>query len=432
MQMVDRLLLAGWSKLVGSNLLSSVLLLAANAVAAQALGVEDFGRVAMVLAYAKVVDGLFNFQSVNVLNRFLTEAREAGATARVAAIVKLGALVDIATAWVAFAVAVLGIQVFGHHFGLTEDLAQAAMLMCLVIPTRIFGVTEAVLRTFNRFWAIGLRQTLMAGGVAAGWTIAWVNGLGVAGFLAIWAVAEIAANLWYILHCRGVLRENRISAILHARLADALAGVDGFWRMLIQTNLTYGIRMLTQDADLLIAGAWLGSGAAGILRVAKDVAGMAGQFGRPLQQAASTRIYSLANGPGPAEALRYTIRVGAVAGGAGALVALSSILWVAPVLGLIYGMEFVAAAWIATSLLFSKSIFLCGVTVSPLTTALSIAGSLLKAVMAGTVAFLAILLWATPIYGLMGIALAHLAFEITWLAYSWWEVRAELARRISG
>jgi len=421
-------LLVGWSKLVSSNLLAAVPFLIANAIAARSLGISGFGQVAIILAYTKVVDGIFNFQSVNVLTRFLTEALEDKNTQTFRGLVKAGFLVDVLTAVFACGVAVTGILLLQKVIGIEEELVVYALLFCLIIPTRILGVTEAILRSFNKFWTIGFRQLLLAILVLFGWmVVAWKN-YGPEAYLIVWFVAELMTNLWYIIRAFVALDGTSIPDVLKANAKAAIQKAEGFWKMLFQTNITFGIRLLSQDPDIVIVGAVFGSSAAGILRAAKDIANSAGQIGRPIQQVVSPEIVRHLQYAGPRAAVVYARQTAVMFAIPAALLAISSFWWSGHALAAIYGNDFYEAGTIAAVLFLAKAFYLSGVTLLPITIALGNSGDFLWAVVLATICYFAVMIVALPSLGLMAIAIAHVVFEVTWMLTGWRRVHVAMQR----
>lgn len=416
---MNRALLSGWTKLVGSNAASAVMQFAAFAIAARALDLAVLGMLVIIQTYVRVVDGLFNFQSVNVLTRFLAEAQEDGDDRRFAGLIKAGFLVDFGTAVLATVIAIIALPLLGPIFGITDEWTILAMQFSLVVLTRIFGVTEAALRCFDKFWSIGLRTTVNAAILLIGSAAAWYYGAGAKTFLYVWMGAEAAANVGFILWAVIVLRRRHPVPIASANAGEAIAASRQFWPMMWQTNATFAIRMFSQDADVLVAGSVLGPAAASLLRAAKSLSTLVGQAGRPLQQVASAPLSRMAAKSEYAALRSYSGQVCSLALLGGLAITLGMLLLGRDVLGLAFGPEFAAAYWVTVILFLSRSFYLGGVTLLPMMLALDIGGKFLRAVVIGTLAYAAILAFAVEPLGLVGIGLAHIGFELGWAASGW-------------
>lgn len=417
-------LLSGWVKLVTSNAAAGALTLAGLAVTARALDLEEFGIIVILQAYVRVVDGLFNFQSVNVLTRFLAAAEHEEERARFRGLVKAGILVDGLTAMVATLVAVLVLPLIGTFLGVSSEWTPVALLYCLVILTRILGVSEAVLRCFNHFWAIGLRGTLSALLVLLCSLGAWWAEAGATTFLVIWLLAEAIGNIIFLAWTFIALRRHSVTGIRRARAWEAIRQSQGFWGMLWQTNVTFGIRILSQDADVVVAGAVLGPAAASLLRAAKSIAGLVSQFGRPLQQVVSAPLSRLSAKGKFSRMLRYSARISLLVGGGGLLLTLLVAFFADWALLLLFGETYVEAATITVILMFARAIYLTGVTLMPMMLAVNIGKEFLYSVIAGTAVFFIVMAASVGPLGLLGIAAAHVAFEVAWSITGWlWTYR---------
>ncbi|WP_299191737.1 hypothetical protein [uncultured Erythrobacter sp.] len=412
-------LFGAWSKLVSGNAANGVLQLAIFAIAAQALELAALGILILIQAYVRVVDGVFNFQSVNVLTRFLAEAQEAGDDAKLRGLVKAGLSIDFGTAVLAVIVAVLGLPLIAPIIGIEDAWLPLAAAYCLVISTRAFGAIEASLRCFDRFGAIGLRPVVTSLAILAGSLFAWVSGGDAQMFLWAWLIGEALANIVFLLWAIVSLRADGVGEIRSANAREAIASSQGFWPILWQTNATFGIRMLSQEGDVIVAGAVLGPAAAGLLRAAKNLANLVGQLGRPLQQVASAPISRFAARGERQQALSYAAKIAGLACAAG--LALAAIMYVLaePVLTIAFGSEFAAAATITIILFAARGLYLSGVTLMPLLIAYGQGGRFLGSVIAGTAAFFIVLGSTIGSWGLIGIGFAHIAFELVWSAYGW-------------
>ncbi|PEQ10750.1 hypothetical protein B2G71_20815 [Novosphingobium sp. PC22D] len=419
MARADRTLIAGWLKLVSTNGLSGVLQFLALAIAARALEVPALGAIALIQAYVKVIDGLFNFQSVNVLTRFLAEAEHEDNRDRFCGLIKAGFLVDGATALLATLVALVLLPFAGPLAGISLDWFGPAAIYAAVILTRTFGVSEAVLRCFDQFWSIGLRPSGQAVLLFIGSLVAWTLGAGAQTFLYVWLGSEVVANLGFIGWSILVLRRRGYTKLRHADAAGAIARSERFWPLLWQTNVTFGIRLLSQDADVLIAGGVLGPAAAGLLRAAKSVAAVVTQLGRPLQQVASAPISRLSAQGQTIEMIRYAAKIGLAAGAASALLGVAAIFLGAFGLRLLFGPDFAEAAPTLVILLFAAAVLMSGVTQLPLTIALGESGLFLRSIIYGTIVFYLVVALLLGALGIAGIALAQLAFNVTAQLVCW-------------
>lgn len=412
-------LLVGWAQIACGNAASGLLRLFAFAIAAWSLNVAALGVLALIEAYVRVVDGLLNFQSVNVMTKYLTEAELKDDRQHFAALVKAGLLVDGVTAIATSLLAAALLPLVGTLVGIPDTWTGLAMLYCLVIATRVLGTPESILRCFDQFWAIGLRETISGAVMVGGSLYAWWMRAGPEVFLLIWMTAEAFANLLFVAWTLVVLRQRGIVNLWRAKAVEAIRLSPGFWPMLWQTNLTFGIRVLSQQGDLLLTGAVLGPAASGLLRAAKSIASLLSVFGRPLQQVASARIVRLwADGKADV-LLAYTRNISAAAGAAG--LAVTAVFSVFGYLALdqLFGPEFVEASDVLTILMLAQALYLAGVTLLPTMVAMELSTQFFKGIVLGTIVYAIVLAVGVAPLGIIGVGLAHAAFNVVWAAYCW-------------
>jgi O-antigen/teichoic acid export membrane protein len=415
----SRTLMSGWGKLAGTNAALGLLQLISFAIAARALDIAVLSAIVLIQTYVRVVDALFNFQSVNVLTRYLAEAEQHGDPEQLRGFVKAGLLVDSITAALATAIAIVALPVVAPAVGIGKEWIAPGMLFCLVILTRILGVSEAILRCFERFWSIGLRGTIQGLIVVLASVCAWWTGAGARIFLYIWLAAEAVANIAFVTWALVVARKHGIRGLRQSSATRAVRSAPQFWPMLWQTNGIFAIRMLSQEADVLVAGSVLGPVAAGLLRAIKNLAAVINQLGRPLQQVVSAPVARLVAARRYGETVRLVVGIGVAAGVPALIVVLGATVTGEHVLINLYGAEFASAKWALVALLFAASLFMFGVALLPLAIALDRARIAFRATVLGTIVYFALLALLTGPFGILGIAVAHIGFNTTWLLTSW-------------
>ena len=424
-----RALIAGWSRIATGNTAAALLRLLGLAIAARALELPELGIIVLIEAYVRLVDGFLNTQSsVNVLTKFLAEIDPQRDTDRFRGMVKAGFLIDLATAVFCCVLAVILLPVVTVWSGIPADWYGPAMLFCTIILTRILGTAEAVLRCFDRFWAIGLRDATAGGIIVLLSLVAWHRELGPVWFLAIWFAGEAIANFLYLGWAVRVLHHRGVRQIWRGDARREVRASAGFWPMLLQTALIYGIRTLSQNGDVLIAGAVVGSAGAGLLRTAKSLAGFISFFMHPVRQVASVPIARLWAANKIDELLAYSKKICLAAAAIGTVA--TAIFAVAGGLVLQYGFgpEFVPARLAAVLLMVSNTLYFSGLILIPLMLSIGESARSLYGILLGTLAFAIVVALSVWSWGIAGIALGQVAFNAVWLAYCWRAVVARLER----
>ena len=405
--------LAGqWGALLTGNVGGSLLHFLGVVVTVRAIGLDAFGSVALIAAYVAIVDGLLNFQSVHVLTKHLG-GRDIG-SGRSAGLIKLGVLTDLGTAALALAVAALCAPLAVAAFSLDTRWLPWMLAATLLIPTRLLGTPEAVLRCAGRFDVIGWRSGLVGGGFFLGALVAWRAGAPPPAFLVAWLGGEALANLVLIGGAARVLGRRGCVRVRRARARDALRDAPFFWSSLFHTNLMSTLRLLTQDADILLVGGLLGPAAAGGLRSVKSVSRLMSSMG--VEQVLSPRIAARCQA-GDSAGARRVFGQGALAVG-GAFTVIAAVLAVlgGRLLGALYGPEAAALGALLALMAGARALNAVGAVSVPLLVSTHRSGALAVSAAAGALVFFA----ATPplllTAGLLGVGVGQVLAEATSLA----------------
>ena len=416
---MNRALLTNWAKIASGNFAAGLFRLLGLVIAARTLDVATLGVIVLIEAYVRVVDGLLNFQSVNVMTRFLAELDPVDDEDRFRGLVKAGFAVDVVTAAATCLLAVATLPWIGPAVGIPSDAVGLGVVFSLVILTRILGTPEAVLRCFDKYWAVGHREAVSGLFMVLASLVAWHQQAGAGAFLMIWLGAESAANLLFLVGVFAAMRQRGITSVWSGNARQAIRESPGFWTMLWQTNVTFGVRILSQYGDLLLVGAVLGQTSASLLRAAKNIASVVSMFGRPLQQVASAPIARLWSRGEARALLAYTRKICLVAGTAGLLIAVAfAVLGDLP-LHHLFGASFVAAETTLAILVLANAVYLCGVTLLPTMLTLGLSTAFLYGTIWGTLAYAMVLAVSIVPLGNPGVALAHVVSNVVWAVYSW-------------
>lgn len=131
------------------NVINSLLLI-------KCVGIQGNGVIALVLVYATLFNGLFNFQSYNALTKFGAEAIEKNNINKYKMYIKLALIQDIITALLAFIVAFLCLDYTTQLMNWDKSLIFYTKIYLITIPINITGSLNAVLRLNDEFHITGL------------------------------------------------------------------------------------------------------------------------------------------------------------------------------------------------------------------------------------------------------------------------------------
>lgn len=259
----------GW--LLGGKGFGAVCSLVYLAILARSLGVKDFGHFALIFGTAQALVALAGFQTWQMIVRFGAADVLAGNWQRFGRLAVFGALIDALGAVLGCAIAVVMIYGFGQALELNPAYVDPAFwFICALVWARV-SAPLGVLRVLDRFdVAVRAGAVTPAARLVAAAAI-WVTGPSVERFLLAWAAIELfSAVLYWVLAARltpgglhaGEAREWRTTLSEHP-------GTLGFLGL---TYLNSSIVAVLQQGPLLAIGYLLGTSAAGVYRIADQLA----------------------------------------------------------------------------------------------------------------------------------------------------------------
>ena len=299
----------GW--LLGSRGINAVFSLIYLALATRTLGLEQFGRFALIVVMAQALAGIVSFNGWQAVVRWGLETGEAGPATGFALALDLvsvaaGSLLAAAFVWLA-----------PLWLPLPEDLRPAALGLCLASIMAIRSTPTGVLRLHDRYDLASAAEAVQPLVRAAGAIAAALFIPEIAGFLAAWGMAEIACALAFWLFAR---------RLVPLRLADVglrafPARHHGVWRFMLATSLSRTLAVTTKQMVLLLVGSLGGSALAGGYRVASQLGTALVQLGEAISRAIYPELLRAREGAG-----NLAGRVAVLACGAG-LIAVAASAW---------------------------------------------------------------------------------------------------------
>lgn len=402
----------GW--LAGSKFAGAALSIVYLALAARTLGAEGFGAFAMVVAYGQAVANLVQFQSWQLVIRFGAEHLANGRPDRMAALVRFGMWLDVASAALSALAGFAGVWLLADVLGWTAETAWAAQLFSLSLVGWLRATPTGILRLLDQFDRLSWAETLtpvirFAGAIPAAMFAGTIEA-----FLAIWALSEIAASLliWWMA-ARGLARR-RIS-LRPGWPRGVTRDNPQLWRFAWTSNATGSVNLIWQQLGTLAVGGSMGEAAAGGFRLAFQIAQA---LAKPALLLGRVIYPELTRFDERTEIGRLLWRTSAVSALCGLiLVALAALLG-RPLLGLIGGPDFTAAAPLLTILTLAVAIDLAGFVLEPALMAAGRAGWALLARSAGAATYAALVFALIGRWGAYGVAYAAVAGSLVAAALS--------------
>ncbi|WP_426170252.1 lipopolysaccharide biosynthesis protein [Sandarakinorhabdus sp. DWP1-3-1] len=397
---------------MSGNFVGSGIALLAVAVTARALGPHVYGNLVLTIVFARLIERLVSFQSWQPMIRYgagLDTRRDAEA---LKSLFKFGLLLDIAAGMVAWLVALLAAFIAYRFFGWSAQALQLTAVYCTVLLFNLGGMPTAVLRLAGRFRAASYGQVASSIVRLALCLVAIQLGAGLWGFALIWMGTQILGSLLFLGVGIAELRRQGITGLFGASTRGVSQRFPGLWRFTWSANLSLTLRSSASQFDTLLVGLLADPTSAGLYHIAKQLGKMAQQVATQVQSVLYPDVARLWAAGAIAEFRRAVVQAEvmlALAGVAGFVVALVA---ARPLLALVAGPEFAAAAPLLIVQMIAVTLMMSGSVTQAALMAMGRARETLNVVIVGTIAFHALAFLLIPGMGAMGVNVAHIVLGL--------------------
>jgi O-antigen/teichoic acid export membrane protein len=397
--------------LLGGRATTGVLNLAILAISAHALGAEQFGLVVLVQTYAQTVQAVATFQSWQAVIRYGAIALERRDTASFHSLLRFCTMLDIGGVLIGTLVAVLAVPWVGPMLDWNAGVMAAAQPYCLVLLFMVTATPTGLLRLLGRFDLLSIQSVVSPAVRLVGVAIAAFLHAPLWAYLAVWFVGGATAGIVLVaMGWREVARQGHLKGFRLAPLsAFAAPGHHpGLWRFAAASNLHATVQIVSQQLTTVLVGGLAGPKAAGLFKIARDVATAITRPAELLNNAIYPEFARFASQdhwrPMPA----LIVRGGVVAAAAGlVLIVLAAVAgpWF---LKTSFGAEFVAAQDALMMLLAAATITIAGFPMDPALYAMGRPGIPLQVNTVAVALYLPVLVALTQTQGPFGAGIASL------------------------
>ena len=278
----------GW--LLASRGVVAILSLFYIGFATRSLGVKDFGRFALVSGASQALATLVAFQTWQIIVRYGVEALAQNDQGRLGRLFRLCAALDIGSALVGTAMAIVILEFWGEAFGIGPTLLRATLIFTVIQLLTIRSTPTGILRLRDRFSSAAIADSVtpvmrFVGAALAMWFHPTVQG-----FLFAWGLAELATALtyWAMIVRGGDWRLFVGRGWLDWR--QAAAENPGFTRFALSINANSTLNLSSKQVPLLVIGAFVGTSSAGIFRLTAQLAQALAKLSQMLSRAAFAEV----------------------------------------------------------------------------------------------------------------------------------------------
>lgn len=398
--------------LASGDAVSAILGVLTFAVSARALGTETLGMLILIDTYVRVVDMLINFQSWQFIIKYGSDALESKDLSGFKALVKLGSLVDGATAIVGFIVAFALSEAIARWQNWPPEMLGLARVYCITVLFTFSGVPTGILRIFGKFKTFSIQKSVCSIIRFGGVLIAWALGYKLQGFLMVWIITEIFDDLALIFLAWRELHKQGLANVWQESLKGLRKRYPGIGGFLISTNLTGSVKAGFRELDVLIVGKYLSLTDVSLYKLAKKLCASLDRITNPLYQSLYPELTKLWAKRDHANFFRMVRHMIWVMGGLSLSIWVGFVIFGHSIIEIMAGREFVPAYFVTVLYLVANGIAITTLPFAPMILAMG------KAHLSFWIQFLPTLIYFPILYamiltlGLSGAGYAYIVYHV--------------------
>lgn len=334
-------------------------------LAARGLGIEQFGVLVLVQTYVQVITGLTTFHSWQAVIRYGAISVETDDTAGFQQLISFTTVLDVGGVVLGAVLAWFAVPFVGPVLGWSDEVIAYAQPYSLLILFTIIATPTGLLRLYDRFdilaWQVMVTPAMRLIGVI----VAVVTDAPLWGYLLAWFVAGVVGGLTLLgLGWREGVKQGRLNGMRWS-LRGVTSTHHKIWSFCLASNFHSSLQLVTGHMSTLLVGAVATPAAAGLFKVAREVATALTKPAELLTQSIYPEFARLGS-TGEWSAFGGLIRRAAtLAGGAGLTVLIIMALFGKPFLELVFGPDFGAAYGALVLLVAAAVITISGFSFDP-------------------------------------------------------------------
>ena len=404
--------------LLGGKGAAGLMQLATLALAARALGLEQFGLFSVMLAQMQLLIALATFQSNQAIVRYGVLHLNASDARGFQGLVKFGTMLDLAAALLATAAGLLLAPWIAEIEGWDREYVAAAQALALLPLANAIATPKGMLRLFGRFDLLARQVTATPLARLVGAAALAATGASLLAFAILWVVAGAIGAAVVLLMGWGEAHRRDLLGGLDLSLKGAARRNAGIWRFSILSNLHSSFALLPAHIATLVVGFVLGPAAAGLTRVAQDIGTAVAKPIDLMNQAVYPDISRLSAAEGWARLKKLIVRSGATAAAAGLVLTVILYFTGEMLIRLIFGPEYDDAIWLLLLISLATTVKVSVFAAEPTLYALGRPSGPLVIALAVILVFAGSLFAALPALGLLAVGIAYVAAALATLLVS--------------
>ena len=351
--------------LLGGKAFAAIASLAYLAILSRSLGISGFGHFSLLLGTAQALVAIVGFQTWQTVVRFGAKHIGKGDAPAFGRLVFFSAGLDYLGALIGTLLSATIFFVFADVLELNTQYIVPGFLFTSVLLWARVSTPQGVVRVFDRFDAGTYIEAISpAGRLIASIAIA-LTGPTVIKFLIAWAAFDVLVSIIYWLAARSFAKDAlRLGNLPSWRAIKAEnPGIFSFFSV-TYVNTTFDA--LTRQGPLLLVGALIGTSAAGVYRLADQLAQGVGKLANIVTRAVFPEFVQVEREYDAARFRKLTRDLTFMAGAGGVIVVGIALAFGEALLVLIGGEPFAVGAGILLALAIAAAFELAGLSYQPL------------------------------------------------------------------
>jgi O-antigen/teichoic acid export membrane protein len=392
----------GW--LLGGKGFGAVCSIVYLAILTRTLGLKDFGHFALIFSTGQALIAVAGFQTWRVVVRYGAQHVHDKAWEKFGRLGMLSGMLDAAGAVFGCVIAGVIFYGFAHMLDLNPAYVETAFLFACAALWALVSAPTGIVRALGRFDVAVYVEAIVPISRMLAALLIWWTGPSVGRFLLAWALIDLAEAAAYWIAARRLCPE----AVRLRHLRDwrmAIAENPGVGRFFMVTYAAASLDALVRHGPLLAVGALIGTKAAGIYRLASQLAQALSKLSTTLTRVVYAEIARARVTQGTREFRKLALKTSMIAGLSGTAVVVIALVAGRQVLALIGGEAFEGGAMVLIPLAIAASFELANVAFEPVLHSSGHAGRALVSRLVG-VAALTIAIFVLQDHGAEGIAWA--------------------------
>jgi len=258
--------------MLSGNMVSLAFGLISLAMAMRSLGPAEYGILALVISYSRLIDRIVRFESWQPLIKYAATVEGPDSKPELRQLYGFGLRLDIAACTLAALTTILLAFAAQPLFGMSAEAFQLILIFSLALLLNPIGMPTAVLRFAGKFKTIAYVQALgnlLRIGLCLYGLMVHAS---VIFFAWTWVICQISTTLIFLVLAFIDLHRRGIGNPITAPVRGVTQRFPGIWGFAWSSNLSMTIRSSSNDLDVLIVG-WLADPtSAGIYYFAKRLA----------------------------------------------------------------------------------------------------------------------------------------------------------------